>query len=239
MNDRPNPRGPVKMPASAAPARRASWRIGKRDLGMLVLSNIVILVSGGISFLWQLYQIYVVAKTTPATTAPAPWLVVLGMHVPHGVIGRDFALRLEKVRTLHAKNPSSRIVVLGGRTGADGRTEANIGAEYLRTRGIPNTCVMLEDKSRNTVENLRQAQDILGTSLPDRVVLISSRYHLARTQVVAKSLGIPHTLCAAEERLYLNVPILLRFLQEAYYLHWIVIGRAWTWLVNKVSRGAP
>lgn len=208
-------------------------RVGKRDLAMLALSNILILATGGISYLWQLYQVCAVAKTAPATIAAAPWLLVFGVHAPQGAITHDFALRLEKARALHEQDPNSRIVVLGGRQGADGRTEATIGAEYLRTRGVPKTCVMPEDKSSNTVENLRYARQILGTSLGNPVVLISNRYHLARTRFIAKNLGISHTLCAAEERLYLNAHTLVRILQEAYYLHWAMAGSAWAWLTDR------
>ncbi|NIO43329.1 MAG: hypothetical protein GTO41_26160 [Burkholderiales bacterium] len=40
-------------------------------------------------------------------------------------------------------------------------------------------------------------------------------------------------LCAAEERLYLNTHTLVRILQEAYYLHWAMVGSVWSRLTAR------
>ncbi len=203
---------------------------------MLVLSNLVIVVTGGLSLLWQLRQVHAIAKRTPSTSTSSQWLIVLGMHLRKGAITVDYALRLEKALALQAKDLRRRIFVLGGRRGAQGQTEAEKGKEYLVNRGVSPSSILLEDKSSNSLDNLRQARAILGTMRPEQAALITNRYHLARAQSIAVGLGLSHTLCAAEERLYIDARILTRFLLEAYYLHWVVIGRAWSWLTERRAR---
>jgi len=181
--------------------------------------------------LWQLSRVYAVAKHTPSTTPGARCLLVLGKRLRNGAITIDYALRLKKAWALQTKARHCRIVVLGGGRGANGRTEAYQGKEYLVACGVPRSRIILEDRSSNTLENLREARAVLGNASGGHAVLITSRYHLARSHALAASLGLSHTLCAAEERLHLGARILLHLLQEAYYLHWFVVGRAWARLI--------
>lgn len=213
--------------------RRAKLQsIRTREWFILALSNLVIAATGGLSFLWQLSRVYTVARNAPSMIPPARWLLVLGMRLQKGAITGDYALRLEKARSLQARNPNCRILLLGGSIGAEGETEAHKGKEYLAGRGVSSFRMMLEDRSRNTLENLRCAQAVLGDTGTEYPVLITNRYHLARSQAIAVGLGLPHTLCAAEERLRLDAHVLARLLPEAYYLHWIVMGRVWRWLTG-------
>jgi uncharacterized SAM-binding protein YcdF (DUF218 family) len=226
----------VKGGFAVAWRRAKVFHLGRHELAMLALSNFVIFVTGGMSYLWQLYRVYVVAKTTPTTTATGPWIVVLGMHLRDGAITADYVSRLERAWTLQATNPNSRIMVVGGRKAVDGRTEAAEGRAYLLARGIVHTCVLPDDQSANTLENLRQVRAMIGDSPSQPAVLISNRYHLARIRAMAIGLNLSHTLCAAEARLHLHARVIARLLQEAYYLHWVITGRAWSWLTEPGTR---
>ncbi len=194
---------------------------------MLMLSNLVIAVTIGFSLLWQLFQVYTVARWTPAVSSRSRWLLVLGMRLRNGMITDDYVQRLDRASALQVESLRCRIVVLGGSKGIGGETEAHKGREYLIAHGIPPSQVLVEDKSSNTLENLRQARTILAGMDGEHTVLITSRYHLARSHAIATSLAIPHTLCAAEEKLRFSARVFLRLLQEAYYLHWFVVGSAW------------
>jgi hypothetical protein len=44
---------------------------------------------------------------------------------------------------------------------------------------------------------------------------------------MARSLGIPHRLCAAEEKLFFGPRTIGRIFIEAYHLHWYFVGRYW------------
>ncbi len=67
-------------------------------------------------------------------------------------------------------------------------------------------------------------------------MLVTSRYHLARSQALARGLNLQPVLCAAEERLRLNPLTLWRLGLEAWYLHWYEVGKTWSrWTGNRHS----
>jgi hypothetical protein len=85
----------------------------------------------------------------------------------------------------------------------------------------------LEGRSRDTLQNLRNARELLGGEGPRRVTLLSNRYHLARCALFARQLGYDWELCAAEPQLALTPSTLLRIAGEAYFVCWSDIGTRW------------
>lgn len=85
--------------------------------------------------------------------------------------------------------------------------------------------ITLEDRSRNTLENLRHGRALLAAG--DRVTVISSRYHLARCHAFAAVLGLQYQLCAAESRWTWGAASLWALLKESLHLHWYYTGRLW------------
>ena len=92
--------------------------------------------------------------------------------------------------------------------------------------------VRLEHDSRDTLQNLRNARQLLSADESTPAVLLSSRYHLARCALFARSLGISHQLCAAEDQLGWSVSNGLRLLSEAAYMMWVDVGARWARLIG-------
>src|SRR3569623_2005682 len=129
--------------------------------------------------------------------------------------------------------------------GADGEpSEAEIARNALVARGVGDVPLQLEAQSRDTLQNLRNARDLLrgaalravqgnaaAAALP-RVTLLSNRYHLARCALFARQLGFEHELCAAEPRLPLGPRTLLRLAGEAAYVCWTDVGTRWARLIG-------
>ena len=61
---------------------------------------------------------------------------------------------------------------------------------------------------------------------------MTSRFHVARASLMARHLGLPHLLCAAEDRLRPTPSAALRLLREALFLHWYVVGRGFARLTG-------
>lgn len=198
----------------------------------LLLSNAVIVVTGGVFFLLQLQRVVNTARRVTIRSRPASLLLVLGMRLRGGEVRKDYARRLDRALALYGEHPGSRILVLGG--SPDGRTvtEADRGKAYLVSRGIDPDHILLEDASRHTLENLFNARRVLAAGAYERVTLISSRYHLARCQMIAAGLGLHPELCAAEDRFSPTAGLIPRLFLEAYYLHWYQTGAVWSRLVR-------
>ena len=66
----------------------------------------------------------------------------------------------------------------GGLTPGQQQTEAEVMRKLLIARGIPEAIIQLEDRSRITIENVRNAYALLGPG--KQVALVTSDYHLER-----------------------------------------------------------
>jgi len=76
--------------------------------------------------------------------------------------------------------------VLPGRV----RSEAEVMAAELEARGVPRERMRLEDKSQVTMENMRFAARLLENPKKARVLVITSDYHLFRSVLTARRVGL-------------------------------------------------
>lgn len=195
---------------------------------MLFVSLVAMLASGGLSLLAVQWHVWRVARGT-GTTAPAcRQLLVLGMQLQRGRCSTGFRQRLQRALQLHAEGCAEAIYILGGVTSPNAPSEAAAGRDYLLSQGCDARHIFLEERSRHTLENLQQVRTMLGDELD--CVLITSRYHLARTAAMARVMGLTPRLCAAEPAL---APAdILRLLMEGFLLHWYYSGYYWARLVR-------
>ena len=133
------------------------------------------------------------------------------------------------------KNPDIRLVILGGASKEGAISEAQAGLDYLRSRGIDQGYkIQLEERSRNTLENLRHAQQILFPegieSSP--IILVTNRYHLARSALIAESLGFTPVLYPAEAGFPVSMWDWGKLLKEAFYMFWFKTGKSWARLIR-------
>lgn len=196
------------------------------------LSNIVLIFSAGLSLIWPLRQVLKTAKTT-STTAPADlMLVVLGKSLQQGQVDAEYAERLNRSFKLY-QTDHKPILILGGVSDNRYVSEAEKGREYLLDKKVNDADILLEDASLHTLENLHNARAMIQQkSLETVFILITSRYHLKRSEVIAKGLGMQPVLCAAEEKFIFNWRQIPRLLLEAFYIHWYRTGSIWSQLTN-------
>lgn len=225
------------MKPATTPARRFVRQrgMGWDGLTTLLLSNLLLLATLGLSGLWWLHRVWRIARDTPYAGVEGDWVVVLGARLQDDQVAPGHARRLRRAAALYRADPRRRILLVGGRTG--GRvSEAERGREWLIELGIPASRLAIEDQSLNTLDNLRNARQLLADLRERPFVLVSSRYHLARSQALARGLGLQPVLCAAEERLRRDPWTCWRLALEAYYLHWYAVGKTWSrWTGNRHS----
>ncbi|MCR4302085.1 MAG: glycosyltransferase [Sulfuricaulis sp.] len=213
------------------PRRRVKpFAIGVDGMAMMLLTNIVILMTGGISLCLQWRKAYRIARQSPISVPASEYYVVLGKRLQNGLPTLDFAQRLTRAEKLHRQNPQGKILVMGGITSLEGIPEAQAGKTFLLARGVAEEDILVESASRHTLENLRQTRDMLGEADCCPIVFVTSRYHLARCHVLASGLGIAHYLCASEDEWCMTPRTFLHLMGEAYYLHWYFTGKMWSTL---------
>lgn len=206
--------------------------VGPDGFAMLLLSNLTIIITGGLSFLWCFIYTLKTGRQAQSTETSSSIKLVPGMRLSGGELPSDYRLRLEKAHELYKLAKNSRIIVLGGKTGSGDLSEAEEGKKYLVKSGVLENDVLVEDKSCHTLENLQGARLILSKGNYGAPVIISNRYHLARCHAMAKGLGIEHSVCAAENELKMNPWTIALLTKEAFYTHWYLVGKAWSKFTN-------
>lgn len=214
------------------PMRSRHRRAILRDadvLHALGVATLALLGSGGLLYLWYLREVWQVARRAPLQPAlkDAVAILVFGKHSRDGCADAEFRQRIERARVLAHARADLPLLLLGGGVGP---TEAEIAARELRAGVLPPECeLLLEHESRDTLQNLRHARDLLRARGNGPAVLVSNRYHLARCALFARQLRIPHRVCAAETALRTPLRALLG---EAAYLMWIDLGLRWARLIG-------
>ena len=193
----------------------------------------VCLFSGGLVYLGYLLHVLWVARSAPSRPERGDCVLLFGKHAPHGRIDRDFDARLERAVSLWRARAPGTLGLLGGGA-ANEPSEAEIARRELLARGIDaGVALQLEAQSRDTLQNLRNARDLLRDGAASvRVTLLSNRYHLARCALFARQLGFDWELCAAESRFSWTPRTLLRIAGEAGYVCWSDIGTRWARLIG-------
>lgn len=201
--------------------------LGGDGTALLLLSNAVIVASAGSSLLWLTARVYRTARNAQMASHDCVDLLVLGLRLHRdGSIRAGFQRRLECARELLHRHTQARVFLLGGRAQHTYRSEAQAGFDYLCARGIAAQRIVLEDGSRSTLENLRQARALLNNANGPRVLLITNRYHLERAHTLAQALRLEHALCAAEAN-WQPLRSIIPVIKDAYHLHWFMVGHLW------------
>jgi uncharacterized SAM-binding protein YcdF (DUF218 family) len=166
----------------------------------LVVVSLIGLVTLGLSPVGNILII-------PLETRFPPWDAARG--APDGIIvlggviessGRDNQImlnegaeRLAVVPDLARRYPNARILFSGGSAAliGDGSVEASPAARLLESFGISRDRLLLEDRSRNTVENSVYSKLIVHPKRGERWLLVTSAFHMPRAIGVFRKVGFP------------------------------------------------
>lgn len=146
--------------------------------------------------------------------------IVLGAAVIGDAPSPVFAARLDHAVTLYREGRAGRILVTGGRSPEDKRSEAAAGAAYLQARGVPAAAILIEDRSRTTRQNLANARAVLGKGAGGRVLIVSDPLHLRRAMAMAAAEGFDAQPSPAPGTRYRSLSTQAPFLaREVWFLH--------------------
>ena len=121
---------------------------------------------------------------------PADAIVVMGAAQYDGRPSPVFAARLEHAVELYRGGVAPRLIVTGGKQEGDRTTEAATARAYAIAHGVPGTAILVEDKSRTTLESIRGVRDVLRDQRLTDAVFVSDRPHMLRVLRMAADEGI-------------------------------------------------
>lgn len=198
---------------------------------MLLLSTVFMTATAGLSYLYYFKKIFHTAKNETPHCDNDVVVFVLGKKLKNELPDEEYVQRLERVQNILHQHDDSNVIILGGKTGKATISEAYAGKLFLQQNNIDISRINLEEASRNTLENIKNAINLLKEK-NKKIVIVSNRYHLSRAQQMAKGFGLEIELCAAEEKFNLNLLSVLKLMTEALHVHWYASGRLYARLTN-------
>jgi uncharacterized SAM-binding protein YcdF (DUF218 family) len=122
--------------------------------------------------------------------APADAIVVLGTAQWDGRPSTTFRARLDHAHDLYRQGLADLIVLTGGVAPGDIYSEADVGADYLRSLNVPEEHLLSVPVGMNSRESLDAAADQLIPRERFRVILVSDAFHMFRVKQIASNLGL-------------------------------------------------
>ena len=148
--------------------------------------------------------VLVLAYFAVTTTLVARWMgkderprvdaiVVLGAAQYDGRPSAIYEARLRHAVDLWRQEVAPLLVFTGGKEPGDRFTEGGSGARWAVARGVPESAVLTEERSRTTYQNLAGARRLLERRDPGgrhRIVVVSDPFHMFRAVRQAADLGM-------------------------------------------------
>lgn len=131
------------------------------------------------------------------------YVVTLGAAIKNGKPTNQFRVRIERTLEYLEENPDTVAIGSGGQGPGESMSEGLCTAEYLKAAGISPERILVEDRSRDTEQNIRFSYELIPEGAS--VGVISNSFHIFRAQLEAKYQG--HDVCGVPAKSLLPLGI--------------------------------
>lgn len=128
-------------------------------------------------------------------------IIVLGAGTYNNKPQPVLQARLEKASEIAKSNKDVKVIVSGGKSDGKVYSEAEIMSRELKKLGVAEANIILEDEATSTLENIELSSDILGKD--KTYLIISSSYHLYRSQLICSYLDVDCVTMPSDEKLFI------------------------------------
>lgn len=176
--------------------------------------------------LWIAYMTipYGILYTLIPKNTDVEYIIVHGSGLIDGKVPPLLASRLDKAIEVYNTGGGRATIITSGGQGADeSRPEAEAMAEYLMEKAIPAEKIVPEDQSTTTDENMRFSKMIIEkrSKNPGRIVFVTSNYHVFRTALIARNVGLDaQGIGSPTARYYLPSAIIREFIAVTLMYKW-------------------
>lgn len=151
---------------------------------ILCAASVFLLVEG---------NIYLAGKSKVSSNAD--YVIVLGAQVRGKTVSRALKSRLDTACNYLLKNPGTVAIVSGGQGRGEEISEALAMKNYLEAKGINESRIVMEDRSSNTFENLRNSKKIIDSreavgKSARKIIIVTNKFHVFRAKGLAKTQGL-------------------------------------------------
>ena len=168
------------------------WNMG---MGVLIYKtpefvNYVILgVSIVIWLIFLIVEILILCAMLALPKRKLKYIIILGAQIKGNRITNVLERRLNKGIEYLQENPKTLCIVSGGKGIGEDISEAEAMADYLKSNGIDEERIYMEDKSKNTLENLEFSKQLIDNLEKDEIGIVTNNFHIYRSMKTANVLG--------------------------------------------------
>lgn len=166
--------------------------VGLRRLHGLFMALLALALAGAVAYVGIIAMIFWRAGHVPAAE-DYDAIIVLGAQVnPGGEPSIQLQWRLDAAVNAW-KEKNTVIVTCGAQGGNEPAPEALVMRDYLMAKGVPEETILTDAVSYNTRQNIRNAAALLAGREVERVLIVTSDYHLPRAMALAEDEGLNAT----------------------------------------------
>lgn len=157
----------------------------------LKLVLLLLILAVAVNFAAAESKIIKASKSVPSDDAG--WVLILGAKVNESGVSLEFARRIDAGLSYAQAHEDCTVVTTGGKGQDEPESEGLAAARRLIAGGLPADRIITEQESDSTYQNFEYALKLMrenGYEDTDRVVIVSSAFHLFRAGKIAASAGI-------------------------------------------------
>ncbi|EJO5349492.1 YdcF family protein [Clostridium botulinum] len=140
-------------------------------------------------------------------------IIVLGCKVRGNDPTPFLKWRTEEGLRLYNEGYGKYIIVSGSKGPGENISEAEAMKRYLVKKGIDKKFIILEDKSKNTLENIKFSKKKMQENGLDSTIIVSNKYHLKRAELLCEKQDIKASYSGVFVKPYMSHEI-VGFLRE-------------------------
>ncbi len=155
--------------------------------------------------------------------SPADVAIVLGAGTANGKISQVFEQRLLHAKTLLEKNVVDHVILTGGYGEGQKISDALAAKNYLIHKGVEAEKLFLEDQSKITYYNVKNAKDIMNVHDWSTALVVSDPYHMKRAMHMCKKMEVEALPSPTPTSMYRSRSTKLQFLVTESWNYWAYI----------------
>ena len=185
----------------------------------------LILIAVGLILILGLMSIVFYAEKTPRELTKRDAIIVLGARVmPDGELSTTVLHRVQTALKAYQGGYSKLIIACGSKGRDEPETEAGAMAKWLMANGVPESDIVIEDTSTDTIENLLNAKSEMDARGLTTAIIVTSDYHLTRALWLAKDQGLNAIGAAAPGNITWGQRIESRFRESLSWVNYFLGG---------------
>lgn len=152
------------------------------------------------------------------------YAIVLGAAAYHKNPSPVFKGRIDHALSLYQQGLVTKIIFTGGYGTGAPYAESQVAEKYAIRNGVKATDILIETRSRSTVDNIIEAKALMNSSGFSTAIIVSDPLHLKRASIIARNLNISAVTSPTPTSRYRSFKAQFKFLlREVYFYHYYLL----------------